>query len=67
MAQMSEKDREAVKKEFGDLKKPVKIINFTQQTECMYCRETRELLEETASLSDIWGDGCLRMPICLVS
>jgi len=52
MSQMSEKDREAVKNELRDLTKPVKLINFTQETECMYCRETRELLEETASLSD---------------
>jgi len=52
MAQMSEKDREAVKKELLDLNNPVKIINFTQETECTYCRETRELMEETASLSD---------------
>jgi alkyl hydroperoxide reductase subunit AhpF len=27
-------------------------VNFTQQLECQFCRETRALLEEVASLSD---------------
>jgi len=30
----------------------VTIINFTQEIECQYCRETRLLLEEVAALSD---------------
>ena len=52
MPKMSDKDREAVSKEFAGLTGKVKIVNFTQETECMYCFETRDLLTETASLSD---------------
>ena len=52
MAKMSDKDREAVAKEFSGLTGKVKIINFTQTNECMYCSETRDLMTETAALSD---------------
>jgi glutaredoxin-like protein len=44
--------KEQVKEAFAALKTPVKLINFTQTLECMYCRETRELLLEIAELSD---------------
>lgn len=44
--------RAEIKKRFERLDKPVKVLNFTQDFECAYCRETRELLEELCSLSD---------------
>jgi glutaredoxin-like protein len=44
--------KEQVKEAFADIETPVKLINFTQTLECMYCRETRELLQELAALSD---------------
>jgi len=44
--------KEQVKEAFADIETPVKLINFTQTLECMYCRETRELLQEIAALSD---------------
>ena len=44
--------RTEIKKRFEALDKPVKIVNFTQEFECAYCRETRELAEEICSLSD---------------
>jgi glutaredoxin-like protein len=31
---------------------PVKIVMFTQETECRYCNETRRLAEELATVSD---------------
>jgi glutaredoxin-like protein len=31
---------------------PVKIVMFTQETECRYCSQTRELAQEIGSLSD---------------
>ncbi|MEM3185510.1 MAG: thioredoxin family protein [Conexivisphaerales archaeon] len=34
------------------MKDPVKLIVFTQEFECEYCKETREIAEELASLSD---------------
>ena len=52
MAFLRDKDVEALKKRFESLDKPVQLINFTQELECQYCRETRMLLEEVADISD---------------
>ncbi len=34
------------------LKKPVKLVVFTQEVECPFCAQTRSLIEELASLSN---------------
>lgn len=52
MAFLREKDANALKERFINLEKPIKIVNFTQELECQFCRETRNLLEEVATLSD---------------
>ena len=53
MPMIQQKDREQIMKMFsGRMKNPVTLINFTQEFECDYCRETRELAEELATLSD---------------
>jgi len=61
MAVLSDRDKEKVRKTFEErLKEPVSIQLFTQHEsplvlpghECATCRETRELLEEVAGLSD---------------
>ena len=52
MAFMQDKDRTVIKTRFEELDHPVKLINFTQELECMYCTETRKLMEEVAELSD---------------
>ena len=52
MAFIQDKDRTVVQTRFEELDQPVKLINFTQDVECMYCRETRQLMEEIAGLSD---------------
>ena len=52
MGLLQERDRKTVEKEFAKLQDPVKLINFTQETECQFCQHTRELVEEVASLSD---------------
>ena len=52
MTMLSERDREAVRKRLQGLAKPVQLVNFTQQLECQFCRETRTLLEEVSALSD---------------
>ncbi|HEX2987074.1 MAG TPA: thioredoxin family protein [Chloroflexota bacterium] len=61
MALISEKDREFLTDYFAkQLKDPVQITYFTQHDsqlaapsqECMYCKDTREILEEVAGLSD---------------
>ena len=52
MPLLAEKDRETLSRRFGQLTKPARLVMFTQQFECLSCRSTRELLEETAKLSD---------------
>lgn len=60
MAIISDRDREYIKNLFAQkLSKNVKIVMFTQREsplvvpgeECLYCKETRQILEELASLS----------------
>lgn len=52
MAHISKEDQDYLKKEFSKMKKPVKLVYFTQQFECQYCQLTRELLTELSALSD---------------
>jgi glutaredoxin-like protein len=52
MALLREEDRQHLIKEFEGLKDPVKLLMFTQELECEYCRETRLIAEEVAELSD---------------
>jgi len=52
MALLKDQDREHLVKEFAALQNPVKIIVFTQEMECQYCNETRQIAEEVAALSD---------------
>jgi glutaredoxin-like protein len=49
---LQEKDRENVAKQLADLARPVRLVMFTQEIECEFCAETRELTEEVASLSE---------------
>lgn len=49
---LSDRDQQAVRQRLEGMKNPVKLINFTQELECQFCRETRILLEELAGLSD---------------
>jgi glutaredoxin-like protein len=44
--------REQVKQKLADLAGPVRLVMFTQEFECEYCAETRQLVEEIAELSD---------------
>ena len=52
MAFLTEKDQQYVRNLFENMKDEVKLIMFTQELECQYCRETRQILEEVASLTD---------------
>ncbi len=52
MAFLSEKDKAAVQTKLRRLSGPVKVVVFTQEMECQFCREARELMEEVAGLSD---------------
>lgn len=54
MALLSEKDAKAVREMLaGALTEPVKLVVFTQEFECLYCRETRQIVEEVAALSPL--------------
>ncbi|MFQ6087343.1 MAG: thioredoxin family protein [Candidatus Methanofastidiosia archaeon] len=48
---ISEKDKELMRAQFEKLENEVSLVYFTQEHECKYCEETRELLEEVSSLS----------------
>jgi|SRR5581483_908124 glutaredoxin-like protein len=52
MAFLKAKDRQALEQEFQTLTQPVKLILFTQELNCEMCRETKNLLQEVAALSD---------------
>jgi len=53
MSLISDKDADVVRKEFeAHLVNPVKLLFFTQEIECQFCVETRNLVEEVAALSD---------------
>lgn len=53
MALIGQKDADFLRKEFSEnMAEPVRLIMFTQELECQYCRETRQLVEEVAALSD---------------
>ena len=53
MTLLREEDSNALREEFGSLKNPVSLVMFTQEMECQFCRETRELVEEISALSDL--------------
>ncbi len=52
MALLSDKDREYLINEFHTLAQPVKLVVFTAARGCDFCKETRQIAEELAVLSD---------------
>jgi len=48
---LDEEHREDVAKQLSDLPNPVRLVMFTQEIECEFCEETRELVQDLASLS----------------
>lgn len=49
---LDENVRAELKKQFSVITKKVKIVFFTQELECQYCKETREILTELTETSD---------------
>ncbi|MBO8130300.1 MAG: thioredoxin family protein [Candidatus Marinimicrobia bacterium] len=49
---LREDDKEFVKGKLSQMDSRVKIVYFTQELECQFCKETRQLLEEIVELSD---------------
>jgi glutaredoxin-like protein len=52
MAYINDKDAKIIRDRLAKLPGPVTLELFTQEFECEYCRQTRELAEEVAGLSD---------------
>ena len=53
MAMIGEQDRQAIKDLFDKgFVNDVKLVLFTQEFECQYCKETHALVEELAEISD---------------
>jgi glutaredoxin-like protein len=52
MALLREEDAAEIRRRLSEMAAPVKIIHFTQELNIEYGRETRQVLEELAGLSD---------------
>jgi glutaredoxin-like protein len=52
MALLKDSDKDAIRQQFEQLTGDVKLINFTQELECQYCRETSQIVKEVSQLSD---------------
>lgn len=52
MPLIGERERTEIRKILGEMKNPVKLVNFTQTFECDTCQDTRLLLEELAAIDD---------------
>ncbi|MBD3376862.1 glutaredoxin [candidate division KSB1 bacterium] len=52
VAFLKDKDIQNLSKRFNTLQKQVQLVFFTQEMECQYCRETRQLLEQVSSASE---------------
>ena len=53
MPLLNQKTAEQVRKELTGLTSPVRLVVFTQEFECTYCKENRQLAEEIAELSEL--------------
>jgi glutaredoxin-like protein len=53
MSLLPDDKKEGIRNEFKEkLIDPVKIVMFTQEVECKFCSDTRQLVQEIATLSD---------------
>ena len=52
MALLNEEVKQEVQQQLADLESPVRLVMFTQEFECQFCTETRQLIEEVAEQSD---------------
>ncbi len=49
---LNEQIESQVREVFAGLKEPVQVLFFEDQNDCMYCPDTRQLLEEVTALSE---------------
>jgi glutaredoxin-like protein len=52
MPLLREREKQQLRHMFENLTGPVTLVMFTQDKDCDYCKETRELTEEVAAQSD---------------
>lgn len=52
MPLINDADKQFIQTQFDQLPIPVKLVVFTQEMECQFCSETRQMAEELAELSD---------------
>jgi glutaredoxin-like protein len=52
MTLLQEEDRKHLVELFSELEAPAKLVLFTQEMECQYCKETHQIAEELTALSD---------------
>ena len=52
MPLLNEEVKQKVREQLADVENPVRLVMFTQEFECQFCAETRQLVEEVAGLSD---------------
>jgi len=52
MSLLKEDQQKKLKEKFKELDGSIKLVVFTQEMECRYCEETRQLMEDLAGLSD---------------
>ena len=52
MAMFSHEDRNRIEAQLQTMKRPVRLIHFTQTFQCELCADTRELLQDIVLLSD---------------
>lgn len=53
MALLKDKDRQTLAEAFKAITIPVKLVVFTQENECDYCADTRQIVQEVAELSEL--------------
>ncbi len=51
MSLLDNETRKQLTEMFESLQQPVQVVVFTQEFECQYCKETRQIAEELAALS----------------
>jgi glutaredoxin-like protein len=49
---LDEKTTQKIRTEFEKLTNPVRLVYFTQELECEYCKDTHELIKEIVDLSN---------------
>jgi glutaredoxin-like protein len=54
MPLIGDKERQQIRDIFAkSLERPVRLVTFTQEFECEFCAQTRELVEDISGLSDL--------------